>query len=228
MIKICIFDLDGTLTESQASIARPVNMTLRHFGFEDQPVSAFNYFAGDGLRKSLERALRAAGDTDVETHLEEGFPLCKQWMEEYPLYQVKPYPHMVEALNELKADGIRIAVLSNKLQKAAVNLIETVFGEGVFDHVQGQADGLPIKPDPAGLYAILDKFGLEKPECLYFGDTNTDMLTAHNAGVTAVGVSWGFRPRSELEEYGADIIIDDPAEIPALARSAGQGCDKEE
>lgn len=67
------------------------------------------------------------------------------------------------------------------------------------------------------MYEILGVFGIEKNECLYFGDTDTDMLTAHNAGVTAVGVSWGFRPRSELEEYSADIIIDDPAQIPALA-----------
>ena len=67
------------------------------------------------------------------------------------------------------------------------------------------------------MYEILDKFGVSKDECLYFGDTNTDMRTAHNAGVTAVGVSWGFRPRSELEENKADIILDDPAEIPGLA-----------
>ena len=67
------------------------------------------------------------------------------------------------------------------------------------------------------MFEILEKFGAEKDECLYFGDTNTDMLTAHNAGVTAVGVTWGFRPRSELEEYRADIIIDSAAEIPGLA-----------
>ena len=95
--------------------------------------------------------------------------------------------------------------------------METIFGKGLFDHIQGQTDLIPIKPDPAGVFEILEKFGFEKAECLYFGDTNTDMMTARNAGVTAVGVTWGFRPRSELEEYGADILIDSAAEIPGLA-----------
>ena len=209
MIKICIFDLDGTLARTQASIARPVNMTLRYFGLEDRPVEAFNYYAGDGLKKSLERALIDAGDTGA-SHLEEGFPMCKRWMEE------EPYQNIPEALRALRDAGIRTAVLTNKVHAAAVKLLGKLFGEDAFDHIQGQVEGIPIKPDPAGVYEILDRFGFRKNECLYFGDTNTDMRTAHNAGVTAVGVTWGFRPRTELEENNADIIIDDPREIPAL------------
>ena len=215
MIKICIFDLDGTLAKTQASIARPVNMTLRHFGLEDRPVEAFNYYAGDGLKKSLERALIDAGDTEA-SHLEEGYPMCKAWMEEDPFYLVEPYQNIPEALRTLRANGVRTAVLTNKVHAAAVKLLGTLFGEDAFDHIQGQVEGIPIKPDPAGIYEILNRFGLSKDECLYFGDTNTDMRTAHNAGVTAVGVTWGFRPRTELEENNADIIIDDPGEIPAL------------
>ena len=189
MIKICIFDLDGTLAATQESIARPVNMTLAVYDLPAQPVEAFNYFAGDGIKNALKRALIAAGDTSA-SYLEEGL---------------------------LKRNGVKIAVFSNKPHESAIGVVETVFGKGLFDHIQGQTDLIPIKPDPAGVFEILEKFGVEKDECLYFGDTNTDMLTAHNAGVTAVGVTWGFRPRSELEEYGADIIIDSAAEIPGLA-----------
>ena len=138
-------------------------------------------------------------------------------MQEDPAYHVVPYDHMVWALEELKRNGVKIAVFSNKPHESAIGVVETVFGKGLFDHIQGQTDLIPIKPDPAGVFEILEKFGAEKDECLYFGDTNTDMLTAHNAGVTAVGVTWGFRPRSELEEYGAEIIIDSAAEIPGLA-----------
>ena len=87
----------------------------------------------------------------------------------------------------------------------------------MFDIIQGQTERIPIKPDPSGVFEILEHFGADRKECLYFGDTNTDMLTARNAGVTAVGVTWGFRPRSELEEYKADIIIDSAKEIPGLA-----------
>lgn len=214
-IRLCIFDLDGTLAETRASIARPVNMTLRRYGLPDQPVEAFSYFVGDGLKNALKRALIAAGDIEA-SHLEEGLPLCGQWLDEDPMYLVKPYEHIREALQVLKDHGIKIAVFSNKPHNSAIQVVETLFGEGFFDHIQGQKDELPIKPDPAGAYEILDKFGFDQGSCLYFGDTCTDMMTGHNAGFKTVGVTWGFRPRSELEEYHADIIIDDPNEIPQL------------
>jgi phosphoglycolate phosphatase len=217
MTKICIFDLDGTLAKTQESIARPVNMTLALYGLPPQPVEAFNYFAGDGLKNALKRALNASGDTSEE-HLEAGFPKCRAWMQEDPAYHVVPYDHMVWALNELRNRGVKIAVFSNKPHESAIGVVETIFGKGVFDHIQGQSDQVPIKPDPTGVFEILKLFGAEKDECLYFGDTNTDMMTAHNAGVTAVGVTWGFRPRSELEKYGADILIDSAAEIPGLLK----------
>lgn len=215
MIKACIFDLDGTLTRTQESIARPINMTLKYYGLPEQPVEDYNYFAGDGIKNALERALKAAGDAEA-THLEEGLPMCRKWMNEDPLYHVEPYPHVIESLHELKDKGIKIAVFSNKPHESAVNVVETIFGKGLFDHVQGQTDRIPIKPDPAGVYEILKEFGVKKEECLYFGDTNTDMMTGHNAGLYTVGVTWGFRPRAELEEYKADCIIDSAADIPGL------------
>ena len=220
MIKVCIFDLDGTLASTQESIARPVNMTLAYYGLPEQPVEAFNYFAGDGIKNALRRALIAAGDTEA-SNLEEGLPMCRRWMQEDPCYHAEPYDHMVWALEELKERGVKIAVFSNKPHISAISVVETIFGKGTFDHIQGQTDLIPIKPDPSGVLEILDKFGAEKDECLYFGDTNTDMLTAHNAGITAVGVTWGFRPRSELEEYKADIIIDSAKEIPHLVDIQG-------
>lgn len=198
MIKACIFDLDGTLTRTQESIARPINMTLKYYGLPEQPVEDYNYFAGDGIKNALERALKAAGDTEA-AHLEEGLPMCRKWMNEDPLYHVEPYPHVIESLHALKDKGIKIAVFSNKPHESAVNVVETIFGKGLFDHVQGQTDRIPIKPDPAGVYEILKEFGVKKEECLYFGDTNTDMMTGHNAGLYTVGVTWGFRPRAELK-----------------------------
>lgn len=215
MIKACIFDLDGTLTRTQESIARPINMTLKYYGLPEQPVEDYNYFAGDGIKNALERALKAAGDTEA-AHLEEGLPMCRKWMNEDPLYHVEPYPHVIESLHALKDKGIKIAVFSNKPHESAVNVVERIFGKGLFDHVQGQTDRIPIKPDPAGVYEILKEFGVKKEECLYFGDTNTDMMTGHNAGLYTVGVTWGFRPRAELEEYKADCIIDSAADIPGL------------
>jgi len=216
MIKGCIFDLDGTLTRTQESIARPINMTLKHYGLPEQPVEKFNYFAGDGINNALKRALAASGDTELE-HYDEGIVMCRKWMDEDPLYHVEPYPHVVESLHKLKEMGIRIAVFSNKPDASAVNVVETIFGRGLFDHIQGQTDRIPIKPDPTGVYEILREFGIGKDECLYFGDTNTDMMTGKNAGLYTVGVTWGFRPRAELVEYHADRIIDSAADFVTVA-----------
>ena len=221
MTKVCIFDLDGTLAATQESIARPVNMTLALYGLPPQPVEAFNWFAGDGIKNALKRALIASGDTEeglLNEHLEKGLPLCRAWMQEDPCYHAVPYDGIEEALAELKRSGIKIVVFSNKPHESAVGVVETIFGKGAFDHIQGQTDRMPIKPDPTGVYEILRMFDAGRDECLYFGDTNTDMQTGKNAGVTTVGVTWGFRPRSELEENHADIIIDSPAEIPGLAK----------
>ena len=215
MIRACIFDLDGTLIRTQESIARPINMTLARYGLPAQPVEAFNYFAGDGIDNALRRALVAAGDTEMK-YYEEGILLTRKWMSEDPLYHVEPYEYVEESLTKLMAMGIRLAVLTNKPHESALKVVHTIFGEELFDHVQGQKEGIPIKPNPTGVYEILKAFGVEKSECLYFGDTNTDMKTGRSAGLYTVGVSWGFRPRTELEEYHADVILDSPRDIVTL------------
>ena len=117
---------------------------------------------------------------------------------------------MIRRLGEL---GVKRAVFSNKPHPAAVQVVEAVFGQGFFDLIQGQTAEIPRKPDPTGVFRILEKLSVQPEECLYFGDTNTDMETGHRAGLYTVGVAWGFRPRSELEAYHADRIIDAPPEI---------------
>lgn len=224
-IAVCIFDLDGTLTQTQESIARPCNRALRHFGLPEMPVGNYNFYAGDGIDVAYRRALKDAGDAEGK-YYEEGVPLVRKWFAEDPLYHVRPYPHMPEALAELKRMGIRTAVLSNKPHRQATEVVRTVFGEDTFDFIQGWSETVPKKPDPAGVFEILKIFGAEKSECLYFGDTNTDMRTAHNAGLFAVGVAWGFRPKSELEANHADRILDDPSEIPGFVSEMRDGVEE--
>ncbi len=221
MIKACIFDLDGTLIRTQESIARPINMTLARYGLPPQPVKAFNYFAGDGIDNALRRALVAAGDTEMK-YYEEGILLTRKWMSEDPLYHVEPYEYVEESLTKLVTMGIRLAVLTNKPHESALKVVHTIFGESLFDDIQGQKEGLPIKPEPTGVYEILKAFGVEKSECLYFGDTNTDMKTGKNAGLYTVGVAWGFRPRTELEENHADVILDSPRDIVTLVEKMNE------
>lgn len=212
MIKACIFDLDGTLADTVESIARVGNLVLEHFGYQARPVREYNYYAGDGADMALKRALIAAGDTKA-VHLQEGIPLFRKWFDENPLYHVKPFEGMTDVLEELRKMDIKTAVFSNKPHTAAIHVVESVFGKDCFGMIQGQTDTIPRKPAPDGALYIASTFGVTPNECLYFGDTNTDMDTGLAAGMYTVGVTWGFRPREELMEHHAMCIIDDPWEI---------------
>ena len=129
------------------------------------------------------------------------------------MYQVKPYEGIPELLAALKEKELRLAVLSNKPHEQTVMVVETLFGKGYFDWIQGQKPGIPLKPDPAGVYGILDAFSFQPSETVYLGDTAPDMKTGKNAGAFTVGVLWGFREREELEEAKADALIKSPLEL---------------
>ena len=167
---------------------------------------------GDGAANLVKRALIKGGDTEL-THFEAAYARYREIFQANCMYQVKPYEGIPKLLEELKKRGMKIAVLSNKPHHATLDVIESLFGKDYFDVVQGQVDGVPIKPDPAGVFRILDRFGLTADEVLYMGHTATDMKTGKAAGAFTVGVLWGFRDRKELEEGHADAIIAQPLEL---------------
>ncbi len=212
MKKAVIFDLDGTLSDSIASMKYCGDRTLAAFGYGPFQESDYKYFVGDGAANLVKRALLAAGDETL-VHFEEAFALYKEYFAKDCMYQVKPYDGILELLAALKERGVKIAVLSNKPHDQTVDVIETLFGAGYFDLIQGQKDGVPIKPDPAGVFAILRKLELEAGDILYLGDTATDMKTGKSAGAFTVGALWGFREKKELEEAHADALIGHPTEL---------------
>lgn len=212
MYKACIFDLDGTIADTVESSAYVGNRTLRHFHLEEIPVEKYNFYAGDGADELVKRMLAAVKGTE-KTDYEAFRTLYRKWFEENPFYHVKPFDGILELLDGLKKEGLKIAVLSNKPHTAAVEVVDKIFGHDVFHKVQGQTDKIPRKPSPIGALAIVGEFGVKPEECLYCGDTNTDMDTGKAAGMFTIGVTWGFRPRTELIEHQADKIIDRPSEI---------------
>lgn len=212
MIRCCIFDLDGTLLNTLEALNYAVDRTMEHFGYGPVDTAHIKQFVGDGYQKLLERALLFNGDAAL-THYEESQGVYMDIFSENSMYHVRPYDGIPELLAGLKERGIKTAVLSNKPNRQAVDNIETVFGKGYFDYVAGERPGIPRKPDPAGVHLILEEFGMKPEECLYFGDTNTDMKTGLSAGATTVGVTWGFRGREELESYHPQYVIDGPGEV---------------
>lgn len=212
MKQAVIFDLDGTLADTVASMAYCANRALEDMGYPAHPAEAYKGFAGDGADELVRRCLRSAGDLECA-----GFEEMKAKYREYfakdCMYQVKPYQGIPELLAALKERGIRTAVLSNKPHKQAVDVVESLFGKDCFDEIQGQTDKIARKPSPDGVYVLLDRMGLQKEQCLYAGDTNTDMQTGKAAGLYTAGVLWGFRDQKELEESGADIVVSAPKQL---------------
>lgn len=211
-MKAVIFDLDGTLADSLESIAYCANTALAHLGYGPFEKSDFRHFVGDGARKLLERCLLHRGEEDLE-HIAQFEKEYKELFEEFCMYKVEPYDGIIALLEELKQEGILIAVLSNKPHERAVEVVETLFGKDCFDVILGQKDDIPRKPSPDGIYYIAERLNLPLSDIVYVGDTNTDMKTGKAAGVLTIGVLWGFRDRKELEENDADVIIKYPDEI---------------
>ena len=216
-MKACIFDLDGTLCNTLDSMAISANQVIERFGYAPLPAQNFRYYAGDGAKTLVERVLRDAGDEKL-VHLDEAFEAYRDIFNKDCTYKVTVYDGMTETLKQLKEMGMKLAVLSNKPHAQTVKVIRTLFGDGLFDHVQGQQEGIEKKPDPSGVFAITDAFGVRPEECMYIGDTNVDMMTGNRAGAFTVGVLWGFRTREELVENHAQALAEQPEDLVRLCR----------
>lgn len=214
--KLCIFDMDGTLVNTIDTIAYFGNTTLQNFGFKTIPTDEYKMMIGNGSRILIERMLKFVGaevDNVDEIH--------KWYMNKYDndfMYLTRAYDGIIPMLEALKDAEIKVAILSNKDDMTAKKVAEELFEEGLIDLCLGARKGKALKPDPEVVFEIIEEFGVEKSECLYVGDTGTDMLTAKNAGIYSIGVLWGFRGEAELRETGADMIIFDPAKIAEIAR----------
>jgi phosphoglycolate phosphatase len=209
--KLVIFDLDGTLLNTISDLARSTNYALRKNGFPVHPIEDYRRFVGNGIRKLFERAL-PQGDATEENITK----IQKTFLPYYDIHNAEhtePYDGIPELLHILQSKGLLLAVASNKYQQATEKLISRYFPQTSFIAVFGQRRGIPVKPDPAVVCEILRIAGIQAAEALYAGDSGVDMQTASNSGIVSIGVTWGFRPRSELEATGATHIANSTTDI---------------
>lgn len=214
MKRLVIFDLDGTLLNTIADLANSTNHALNQLGYPTHEPEEYNFMVGNGINKLFERALPEGEKTEenVLRVRQEFIP----YYDQHNADESRPYPGIPELLETLQAKGIQLAVASNKYQAATEKLIAHYFPNIKFIAVFGQRDGVNVKPDPAIVENILRISGTPKKEVLYVGDSGVDMQTARNAGVTACGVTWGFRPLAELESFNPRYIIEVPQLISDL------------
>ena len=214
-MKACIFDLDGTLTDTLESLCYSVNETLKEMGLASISSEECRSFVGNGARTLMERALQAAGDGQAE-RIDECMKIYQRIFSENCTYHVTPYKGIEAVLSSLKDQKIKLCVLSNKPHDQTVKVVREIFGDSLFLHVQGQSGEIEKKPSPAGIQYLLSLMEVDTQESIYVGDSEVDIETGLAAGVKTIGVSWGFRSRIILEEAGASDIIDTPKELLAI------------
>lgn len=209
-MKTIIFDLDGTLLNTLDDLADASNHTMEQMGYPTHSLESYRYFVGNGVPKLLERCL------PEDKRTEENILIARKLFAEY--YNVHftdktaPYDGVAGLLESLRKSGVKMAVASNKSDEFTVSLVKKFFGDA-FDAVQGGRADVPKKPAPDIAYGIMERLGAV-PENTYFaGDSNVDMYTAKNAGITAIGCLWGFRTKEELVEGGADFLAEKPSDI---------------
>lgn len=204
-----IFDLDGTLLDTLPDLVNLTNTVLAERGLPQHTRDEINGYVGAGARVLLQRAT-PPGTPDAEIDA-----LLARWQALYPQLGhqfTRPYPGIPEALARLAAQGARLAVLSNKFDAAVADVIARHF-PGTFDLARGECAEIPRKPDPRGLQHMMAQLGVAPERTAYVGDSGTDMQVALAAGAAPIGVSWGYRPRAELQAAGAERIIDTPVAL---------------
>lgn len=208
--KAVIFDLDGTLIDSLYDISQCANEVLHKLGHNTHDIEKYKEFVGDGAMILMKNALP---DDISEELLLEAFESFKNIYDKNIYSNTKPYEGIYELLTKLERHKYLIGILSNKPHKFTVRYAKKLFNEYHFHEVHGQKEHIPKKPDPIGAINIAKSFKIPSEEIYYVGDTGTDMKTAKNAGMIAVGVLWGFRDETELLQNGADYIVKNPAEL---------------
>lgn len=211
MKKLVIFDLDGTLLDTIADLAAATNYALQACGYPTHDTDAYRFFVGNGINKLFERAL-PEGTRSKENVLKIR-SLFVPYYNEHNADLSRPYPDIENLLETLQKKGYMLAVASNKYHEATQKLIKQYFPRINFLAILGQRENIPAKPDPQVVYEIMEKAGVERNEVVYIGDSSVDMQTGANAGVTTIGVCWGFRPRTELEAYNPSLIAEQAEDI---------------
>lgn len=214
MKQLVIFDLDGTLLNTIADLATATNYALGQMKYPTHSISSYNSMVGNGITKLIERALPE--DARTNRIIEATRRHFLEYYDEHCTDETTIYPGIIQLLDELKNRDIKIAVASNKYQKAVTQLITHFFDGFLWNAIMGNIDGVPVKPDPSIVFNVLLECPTPKDNVLYVGDSGIDIETARRAGVESCGVTWGYRPRHDLVSAHADHIVSNPDDILPL------------
>ena len=224
MLRAVIFDLDGTLANTISGIREGVNRTMQAYGFPTHTNADILSFINNGARMLIKRAMPAEvrEDDALLTRVLADYDAFYGQTYSHGVYPYEGIPKAVQALHGRL--GLRIAVLSNKQDAYVKGLCEALLPAGVCELAQGVAPGMPAKPDVRLTQRVLDALGVAPHECVLVGDSNVDILTAEQAGMEHVSVTWGFRSEEFLRQNGARRIVHTPDELVRVIEFMKEGC----
>ena len=204
-----VFDLDGTLLNTLDNITAAVNHTLTAYGMPTRTHSEVRRFVGNGVASLISRAVPDGTDDDTMARVLADF---RVYYADHTLDLTAPYDGILPALERLKTAGIKMAIVSNKPDVSVERLREQFFGDYI-DVAFGDSPDRPKKPAPDSTFDALARLGVSADEAIFVGDGDADVLTAKNAGMPCVGVTWGFRDAVDLRKAGATLLVDTPEQI---------------
>ena len=199
-IKLVLFDLDGTLIDTLEDLAEAVNHAMQLRGFPLHSLQEYRQMVGHGVRNLVKQALPADRQAD-EALLDAALADFKAWYTAHIDVHTRPYPGMQDLLRDLHAEGVLLAVASNKFQAGTEKLIREFFPDIPFVAILGNREGYPLKPDPEIVGEVLRLSGISPSDAILVGDSGTDMQTALNGGIAAIAVGWGYRQMAASQQY---------------------------
>lgn len=210
-----IFDLDGTLLDTIDDLTAGVNRTMREFGYPEYTQQEVQRMVGNGIRRLL---MLAVPGGERNEQFEAAYSFFTTYYTAHCREKTKPYAGILSLLTELKAAGIKLAIVSNK-NAQAVSQLASVFFEGLITVAIGQSAQTHRKPAPDTVVAAMQQLGAAGKNTLYVGDSEVDKMTADNAGLDCALVTWGFRARDALEALKPAVLVDEPAQLISFVKN---------
>lgn len=210
-----IFDLDGTILDTLGDLADSVNFALSSNDLPERTYEEIRSFVGNGIRNLIERSVPAG---TAATLTDKVFLDFKSWYKNHCKVKTRPYKGICGLLEKLKEAGYKMTIVSNKADNAVQELFEEFFADTITS-AYGERAGIPRKPEPDIIRLALKEMNSDAERTVYIGDSEVDYITAENAGLNLIMVSWGFRDKDELSKLGAKYIADTPSELLDLIKN---------
>lgn len=217
MVKLCVFDLDGTLVNTLTDLTVSLNYALGQLGFPLLSEAEVSAIVGHSVTYMCEHAVPPENLANAPRVQE----LYRTHYAAHSLDHSRPYEGMAEAVERIKSAGVKVAIVSNKPHADTVRVMKSLYPKDMFSLVLGRTQKFAIKPAPDALNFVMNFFGVKPEEAVYVGDSDVDVEFARNANMRCVSVTWGFRSVGELLTAGAVCMTDDPKKLPDLVLSAG-------